>query len=93
MTNETFISTKMIISDFLQNIMILGDFNADGAYVTAKEMKAIRIRSDKNFHWLIGDDVDTTAKTSNEHTYDRHVYIHIFHSCHSRENAFLVFSS
>ncbi|XP_040009324.1 deoxyribonuclease gamma-like [Xiphias gladius] len=53
------------------NIMILGDFNADGAYVTRKEMKEIRIRSDKNFHWLIGDDVDTTANTSNEHTYDR----------------------
>ncbi|XP_070765917.1 deoxyribonuclease-1-like [Enoplosus armatus] len=53
------------------NIMILGDFNADGVYVTRKEMKEIRIRSDKNFHWLIGDDVDTTANTSNEHTYDR----------------------
>ncbi|XP_030280022.1 deoxyribonuclease-1-like isoform X2 [Sparus aurata] len=53
------------------NIMILGDFNADGAYVTRKEMKKIRIRSDKNFHWLIGDDVDTTANTSNDHTYDR----------------------
>ncbi|XP_036960809.1 deoxyribonuclease gamma-like isoform X2 [Acanthopagrus latus] len=53
------------------NIMILGDFNADGAYVTHKGMKAIRIHSDKNFHWLIGDDVDTTANTSNEHTYDR----------------------
>ncbi|XP_018541439.1 deoxyribonuclease-1 isoform X2 [Lates calcarifer] len=53
------------------NIMILGDFNADGAYVTRKEMKEIRIRSDKNFHWLIGDDVDTTANTSNDHTYDR----------------------
>ena len=54
--------------------MILGDFNADGVYVTHKEMKAIRIHSDKNFHWLIGDDVDTTANTSNEHTYDRHVH-------------------
>ncbi|XP_029994008.1 deoxyribonuclease-1-like [Sphaeramia orbicularis] len=53
------------------NVMILGDFNADGAYVTRKEMKEIRIRSDTNFHWLIGDDVDTTANTSNEHTYDR----------------------
>ncbi|XP_053281315.1 deoxyribonuclease-1-like 2 [Pleuronectes platessa] len=53
------------------NIMILGDFNADGAYVTRKEMKEIRIRSDKNFHWLIGDDVDTTANMSNDHTYDR----------------------
>lgn len=53
--------------------MILGDFNADGVYFTDKEMKAIRIYKDKNFHWLIGDDVDTTANTSTEHTYDRHV--------------------
>ncbi|KAK5923868.1 hypothetical protein CgunFtcFv8_000797 [Champsocephalus gunnari] len=53
------------------NIMILGDFNADGVYVTPKEMQEIRIRSDKNFHWLIRDGVDTMARTSNEHTYDR----------------------
>lgn len=53
------------------NIMILGDFNADGAYVSQRAMKEIRIRSDRNFHWLIGDDVDTTANTTNEHTYDR----------------------
>ncbi|XP_067271495.1 deoxyribonuclease 1 like 4, tandem duplicate 2 [Pseudorasbora parva] len=53
------------------NVMILGDFNADGAYVSKKKMKAIRIRSDPDFHWLIGDDVDTTVITSNDHTYDR----------------------
>ncbi|XP_037621647.1 deoxyribonuclease 1 like 4, tandem duplicate 1 [Sebastes umbrosus] len=53
------------------NVMILGDFNADGLYVSKKKMKGIRIRSDKNFHWLIGDDVDTTASTRNDHTYDR----------------------
>ncbi|XP_068585709.1 deoxyribonuclease-1-like 2 isoform X3 [Cebidichthys violaceus] len=35
------------------------------------EMEEIRIRSDKNFHWLIGDDVDTTSNTSNEQSYDR----------------------
>ncbi|KAI4800228.1 hypothetical protein KUCAC02_013409, partial [Chaenocephalus aceratus] len=34
------------------NVMILGDFNADGRYVTKREMKGIIIRSDKNFHWL-----------------------------------------
>lgn len=51
--------------------MILGDFNADGAYVSNRDMKNIRIRSDKNFHWLIGDDVDTTASNKNSHTYDR----------------------
>lgn len=55
----------------LQNVMILGDFNADGAYVSKKKMKNIRIRSDPDFHWLIGDDVDTTASLSNDHTYDR----------------------
>ncbi|XP_041810717.1 deoxyribonuclease gamma-like isoform X2 [Chelmon rostratus] len=53
------------------NVMILGDFNADGLYVSRKEMKDIRIRSDTNFHWLIGDDVDTTASNRNDHTYDR----------------------
>uniref|UniRef100_A0A8C1VAK5 Deoxyribonuclease n=1 Tax=Cyprinus carpio TaxID=7962 RepID=A0A8C1VAK5_CYPCA len=53
------------------NIMILGDFNADGSYVSGKEMKTIRIRSDKNFHWLITDDEDTTTSTKNDNTYDR----------------------
>ncbi|KAI4871877.1 hypothetical protein NFI96_020469, partial [Prochilodus magdalenae] len=53
------------------NIMILGDFNADGAYVSKKKMKSIRIRSDTDFHWLIEDDVDTTASLSNDYTYDR----------------------
>ncbi|KAM6979624.1 deoxyribonuclease gamma-like [Aplochiton taeniatus] len=53
------------------NIMILGDFNADGQYVSKRSMKNIRIRSDPNYHWLIDDDVDTTTTTSNDHTYDR----------------------
>ncbi|KAL2091006.1 hypothetical protein ACEWY4_013269 [Coilia grayii] len=53
------------------NVMILGDFNADGAYLSKRKMKQIRIRSDVNFHWLIGDEVDTTASTSNDNTYDR----------------------
>ncbi|KAM9444299.1 deoxyribonuclease 1 like 4, tandem duplicate 2 [Clarias gariepinus] len=54
-----------------ENIMFLGDFNADGAYVSKKKMKKIRIRTDEDFHWLIGDDVDTTASLSNDYTYDR----------------------
>ncbi|XP_061910677.1 deoxyribonuclease-1-like 1 [Entelurus aequoreus] len=53
------------------NVMILGDFNADEKCVTHKGMKELRIRSDKNFHWLIGDDVDTTSNTANAHTYNR----------------------
>lgn len=51
--------------------MILGDFNADGSYVSKRDMKKIRIRSDKNFHWLISDEEDTTASNKNDHTYDR----------------------
>lgn len=55
----------------LQNIMILGDFNADGLYVSNSDMKTIRIREDEKFHWLIGDNVDTTTSTKNTNTYDR----------------------
>ncbi|MED6245548.1 hypothetical protein ATANTOWER_004617, partial [Ataeniobius toweri] len=53
------------------NVMILGDFNASGSYVSKNGMKTIQIRSNKNFHWLIGDDVDTTASKDNIYTYDR----------------------
>ncbi|XP_047203540.1 deoxyribonuclease 1 like 4, tandem duplicate 1 isoform X2 [Girardinichthys multiradiatus] len=53
------------------NVMILGDFNACGRYVSKKGMKTIQIRRDEKFHWLIGDDVDTTASNDNTHTYDR----------------------
>uniref|UniRef100_A0A669DAU5 Deoxyribonuclease 1 like 4, tandem duplicate 1 n=1 Tax=Oreochromis niloticus TaxID=8128 RepID=A0A669DAU5_ORENI len=53
------------------NVMILGDFRADGWYLSSKEREESRIRSDKNFHWLIGDNVDTMAKTSDHHAYDR----------------------
>ncbi|CAL8367795.1 unnamed protein product [Lota lota] len=34
-------------------------------------MKEICIRTNTDFHWLIGYDVDTTTNTGNEHTYDR----------------------
>uniref|UniRef100_A0A3P9QI66 Deoxyribonuclease n=1 Tax=Poecilia reticulata TaxID=8081 RepID=A0A3P9QI66_POERE len=53
------------------NVMILGDFNADRPYVPKTKMKDIRIRSDENFHWLIKDGVDTTVSPENTNTYDR----------------------
>ncbi|XP_054906142.1 deoxyribonuclease gamma-like [Poeciliopsis prolifica] len=53
------------------NVMILGDFNANRPYVSKTKMKTIRIRSDTNFHWLIGDDVDTTVSPKNTNSYDR----------------------
>uniref|UniRef100_A0A3B1J497 Deoxyribonuclease n=1 Tax=Astyanax mexicanus TaxID=7994 RepID=A0A3B1J497_ASTMX len=53
------------------NIMILGDFNADGGYMSKKKMKSLRIFSDKNYHWLIDEDEDTTTRLKNDNTYDR----------------------
>ncbi|XP_051874145.1 deoxyribonuclease gamma-like isoform X2 [Pristis pectinata] len=54
-----------------ENIMILGDFNADGKYVSKKKMETIRLRKDKNFHWLIRDDEDTTTRLTTDQAYDR----------------------
>uniref|UniRef100_A0A3P8RN78 Deoxyribonuclease n=1 Tax=Amphiprion percula TaxID=161767 RepID=A0A3P8RN78_AMPPE len=52
------------------NIMILGDFNADGRYLSKKKKRDIRINS-APYHWLIEDDVDTTTSNQNDNTYDR----------------------
>ncbi|XP_049893666.1 deoxyribonuclease-1-like [Epinephelus moara] len=52
------------------NIMILGDFNADGRYLSKRKKKKIRISSPP-YHWLIKDDVDTTTSNCNDNTYDR----------------------
>ncbi|KAM3914187.1 deoxyribonuclease-1-like [Leptodactylus fuscus] len=54
-----------------KNIMLLGDFNADGSYVSGKKMKTIRLRTDECFHWLIDDDKDTTATITTDFSYDR----------------------
>ncbi|XP_056384276.1 deoxyribonuclease-1-like [Hyla sarda] len=54
-----------------QNIILLGDFNADGSYVSGRKMKTIRLRTDKCFHWLIADDKDTTATNTTDCSYDR----------------------
>lgn len=50
--------------------MILGDFNADGRYLSKKKKDKIRISS-APYHWLIADDVDTTSSNCNDNTYDR----------------------
>ncbi|KAF3846983.1 hypothetical protein F7725_004061 [Dissostichus mawsoni] len=52
------------------NIMVLGDFNADGKYVKAVDRKKIRLLNNNDFHWLIADGVDTTVAKSSD-TYDR----------------------
>lgn len=76
----------LLIFLIYQNVMILGDFNADGSYVSKKDMKEIRIRSDKNFHWLISDDVDTTVNKGNDNTYDRwvtQILLDVYYYCYT----------
>ncbi|KAM9350908.1 deoxyribonuclease I-like 1-like [Symphorus nematophorus] len=53
------------------NVMILGDLNAACNYVTIKGWRAVRLRSDPKFHWLIGDEQDTTVREKTHCAYDR----------------------
>ncbi|XP_060108483.1 deoxyribonuclease-1-like [Heteronotia binoei] len=54
-----------------QNLMVLGDLNAAGAYIPASAWAGIRLRSHLDFHWLIGDQVDTTVSHRTCCAYDR----------------------
>lgn len=54
----------------MQNIMILGDFNADGRYLPKKKKAKVSIYQPP-YHWLIDEDADTTSSNNNDHTYDR----------------------
>ncbi|XP_055366144.1 deoxyribonuclease I-like 1-like isoform X2 [Betta splendens] len=53
------------------NVMILGDLNAGCSYVSARGWRAVRLRSDPHFHWLIGDEQDTTVRERTRCSYDR----------------------
>ncbi|XP_054465254.1 deoxyribonuclease I-like 1-like isoform X1 [Anoplopoma fimbria] len=53
------------------NVMILGDLNAGCSYVTIKGWRAVRLRSDPKFRWLIGDEQDTTVREKSHCAYDR----------------------
>jgi len=54
-----------------ENILIMGDFNADSNYINLEKLKSLKLRSDKEtFTWLISDEVDTTSGDS-DYTYDR----------------------
>ncbi|XP_004586758.2 deoxyribonuclease-1 isoform X2 [Ochotona princeps] len=54
----------------LQDVMLMGDFNADCSYVTSSQWSSIRLRTNSAFQWLIPDSADTTA-TSTNCAYDR----------------------
>lgn len=51
-----------------QDIILLGDFNADGSYWD--EDKTNHPLKDSSFHWVIGNEWDTTV-AANTYTYDR----------------------
>ncbi|KAG8557633.1 hypothetical protein GDO81_016690 [Engystomops pustulosus] len=52
------------------NIIFLGDFNADCSYVTQPDWDSIRMYNSEDFTWLIPDEVDTTVGKS-DCAYDR----------------------
>ncbi|XP_037845912.1 deoxyribonuclease-1-like 2 isoform X2 [Chlorocebus sabaeus] len=52
------------------DMLFLGDFNADCSYVRAQDWAAIRLRSSEVFKWLIPDNADTTVGNS-DCAYDR----------------------
>ncbi|NWU96213.1 DNSL3 Deoxyribonuclease, partial [Upupa epops] len=54
-----------------ENIILMGDFNAGCSYVPQKQWKNIRLRTNSEFVWLIGDKNDTTVKRSTSCPYDR----------------------
>ncbi|KAF3860539.1 hypothetical protein F7725_000794 [Dissostichus mawsoni] len=51
------------------NIMILGDFNADRPHLSNEQKETLLISS-APYHWLIDDDVNTMTRNNN-HAYDR----------------------
>ncbi|XP_056384252.1 deoxyribonuclease gamma [Hyla sarda] len=54
-----------------ENFIFMGDFNAGCGYVPKKYWKNIRLRTNQEFVWLIGDNVDTTVRSSTKCAYDR----------------------
>ncbi|XP_053393070.1 deoxyribonuclease-1-like [Mercenaria mercenaria] len=62
------IKTKLNIDD----IMIMGDFNADCSYVPNYKWETIPIKSNPSYTWWIGDEADTTVANTNC-AYDRFV--------------------
>ncbi|OWF35411.1 deoxyribonuclease-1-like [Mizuhopecten yessoensis] len=55
------------------DVMIMGDLNADCTYVPQKDWPSVTLKTDPEFHWLIDDDVDTTVKASTDCAYDRFI--------------------
>ncbi|GCB70666.1 hypothetical protein scyTo_0005745 [Scyliorhinus torazame] len=57
------------------NMLIMGDLNADCSYVKPTDWPHIRLRKDTQFQWLIPDTADTTTTISTKCAYDRIVAV------------------
>uniref|UniRef100_A0A8C8SQV3 Deoxyribonuclease n=1 Tax=Pelusios castaneus TaxID=367368 RepID=A0A8C8SQV3_9SAUR len=53
------------------NILFLGDFNADCDYVRPQDWPSIRLRTSPAFQWLIPDSADSTVSSNTDCAYDR----------------------
>ncbi|XP_075042174.1 deoxyribonuclease-1-like isoform X1 [Mixophyes fleayi] len=57
----------------LEDILILGDYNAGCSYVKSQHWPLIRLRHEASLEWLIPDSEDTTVSTNTHCPYDRMV--------------------
>ncbi|XP_053174327.1 deoxyribonuclease-1-like 1 [Scomber japonicus] len=55
----------------IENVMLLGDFNAGCSYLAKKYRKDVRLITDETLHWLISDKDDTTVRATTTCAYDR----------------------
>jgi len=62
------------------NIVIMGDLNADCKYASGRALRRLTLRTDSRFTWLIDDDVDTTT-TRTHCAYDRCARAHSTYTC------------
>lgn len=74
----------------LQNVLILGDLNAGCSYITIKGWRALPLRSDPRFHWLIGDEQDTTVRQKTHCAYDRSEKVCSGVGCSLRKKQYLL---
>ncbi|XP_006900035.1 PREDICTED: deoxyribonuclease-1-like 1 [Elephantulus edwardii] len=54
-----------------EDVILLGDFNADCAFLTKKRIRELVLRKQAGFHWVIADGEDTTVRASTHCAYDR----------------------
>ena len=57
-----------------QDVLMMGDFNADCSYVGSNDWSSIGLWTDNRFNWLIDNYADTTV-SSTDCAYDRFVRI------------------